>query len=110
MDDSLAVQIDDDARRDIIDELGSLHAFNDRLAAVVERESAGQASATERSQDGARGGVLEIVTAVSGLIASLSPIVIAWIKSRGLEVEEVTETTKAGSVKRTLRVRRGVIR
>ena len=110
MDESLAVLIDDDARRDIIEELGSLHAFNDRLAAVVERESAGRASATERSEEGARGGVLEIVNAVSGLIAAVSPIVIAWIKSRGFEVEEVTETTKAGTVKRTLRVRRGAIR
>jgi hypothetical protein len=107
MDEGLAVIIEDDARRDIVEELGSVNAFSERLTALVERESTGRASVLERSEDGVRGGVLEIVSAASGLIASLSPIVIAWIKSRSLEVEERTETTKGGKVTHTIRVRRG---
>lgn len=104
----LIVSLDADARQDIADELGSVNTFIGRLSALVERESGGQASLAQSAAEGARGGgLIEISTAVSGLIAALSPIVIVWIRSRGFDVEEKTETTKTGKMVRTVRVRKG---
>ena len=111
MQEELLLSIDAAARSEIIDELGTMNAFYDRLSAVVARSSDNAASLSEvsASEDVAtRGGELvAIVTAVSGLIAALSPVVIAWIRSRGYEVEEKIETRKGGTKIRTLRVRHG---
>ena len=116
MGDTLALLIDPPARTQIVAELGSMNSFNDRLASLVARESQGRALISEVSgelADGmsSRGGeILEIVTAVSGLIATLSPVVIAWLRSRSLEVvQEVEETHEGGKVVR-LHVRRGFIK
>jgi hypothetical protein len=82
---------------------------------LVARESGSRASLAESSEESTAGavsrgdGVFEIITAVSGLIAALSPIVIAWIRSRGFEVEEKLETRKSGTVVRTVRVHRGAM-
>jgi hypothetical protein len=104
-----AICIDVSARDDIVEELGSVNAFIDRLSALIDRESAGRASLVVSAREGDRGGgIIEVITAVSGLVAALSPIVIAWIKSRGFIIEEKTEITKAGKVLHTVRVRRGL--
>jgi hypothetical protein len=114
MQEELLLSIDPATRSAIVDELGTMNAFYDRLSVVVARNSDNAAALSEVSaSDGVatRGGELvAIVTAVSGLIAALSPIVIAWIRSRGYEVEEKIETRKGGTTIRTLRVRHGTSR
>ncbi|MBV9250276.1 MAG: hypothetical protein JO227_13655 [Acetobacteraceae bacterium] len=111
MEETLQVVLDDDARKEIVAEFGSMNEFYSRLESVVSGEAGTQASVSPSSEEGARGGgLIEIITAVSGLIAALSPVVIAWIRSRGFEIEEKTETRKSGTVVRTVRVRRGPAR
>jgi hypothetical protein len=116
MDDEIVLLIDPEVRTEIAAELGSMNVFYDRLGSLVARESRNRASISESSEAlpegvGARGAeVIAIITAVSGMIATLSPIVIAWIRSRSFEVEEKVETRKTGTVVRTLRVRRGTMR
>jgi hypothetical protein len=116
MEETLELRFDADVRHAIVAELGSMNAFYGRLESLVARESGGKASFSESSGEAVeasntRGGeMVEIATAVSGLIASLSPIVIAWIRSRGFEVEEKQETRKSGAVVRTVRIRQGIIR
>ncbi len=115
MQERLEIAIDPAAEIEIAAELGSMNVFYDRLESLVRQETDGRASVTEAtpvSDDAvrARGGVVEIITAVAGLVAALSPVVIAWIKSRGMEVEETTETDAHGKTRRTLHVRRGAIK
>ena len=111
MSEVLLLDIGLDAREDIVAELGSLNVFNDRLAGLVERESDGRASlsAVSATVDGTatRSGVIEVITAVSGLITALAPIVVAWIRSRGFKTEETTETHPDGTVVQKIRVCRG---
>jgi hypothetical protein len=109
MSDSLFVDIDPEAAAAIAAELGSVNAFKDRLATLVQNESGGRAAVGEApAAAGTRGGgLVEIATAVSGVIAALTPIVIAWIRSRNLEVEETTEQAADGTLRRTLKLRRG---
>lgn len=109
MSDSLFVEIDPEAAATIAVELGSVNAFKDRLATLVHNESGGHATVGEApASAGTRGGgLVEIATAVSGVIAALTPIVIAWIRSRNLEVEETTEQAADGTLRRTLKLRRG---
>lgn len=106
---SLFVDIDPEAAAAIAAELGSVNAFKDRLATLVQGESGGRATVAEApAAAGMRGGgLVEIATAVSGVIAALTPIVIAWIRSRNLEVEETTEQAADGTLRRTLKLRRG---
>jgi hypothetical protein len=113
MDDTLALSFDPAVRADIAAELGSMNKFYDRLDQLVLRESGGRASLSENSKieasGAARGGeVIEVITAMSGLIAALSPIVIAWIRSRSFEVDETVETLQSGAVVHTLRVHSGI--
>jgi hypothetical protein len=116
MDEELVVIIEGDARTDIVAELGSMNVFYDRLGLLVENQSGNQASVienTEESSDGssARGGeIVSVITAVSGMIATIAPIIITWIRSRSFEVEEKIETRKNGTGVRTVRVRRGSAR
>lgn len=109
MTDFLVLEIEPDAGAAITAELGSINAFKDRLAALVASESGGRATVGEApAEAGTRGGgLVEIATAASGIIAALTPIVIAWIRSRNLEVEETSEQAPDGTVRRTLKLRRG---
>lgn len=112
----LIINIEPDARTAIKAEMNSLNAFYDRLEAILKREFGNQASLSEKSPESPQGGenfrggeAVEIIGAVACIVVAARPIVIAWIKSRGFEVEE-TETIKNGTVIRKLRVFRGVVR
>jgi len=113
MDDTIVLRTDPEAVEDIISELGSMNAFYDRLEALVVRESAQRAtlslsSAISLDGEDVRGGSLvEIIGSLAGLATALSPIIIAWIRSRGFEVEERIETLAGGKSTRTIRMRRG---
>jgi hypothetical protein len=116
MGDRLLLVLEPDVRAAIRAELGSMSAFHDRLEGILLRELGDYVSISESSQDdagegGLRGGdIVEIITAVTGMLAAVAPIVIAWIRSRGFEVQEKIETRKSGTVLHSLRVRRGAIR
>jgi hypothetical protein len=116
MDEELAMIIEADARTDIVAELGSMNVFYDRLGFLVESQSGGRASIVESTGDSsyganARGGeAISVITAVSGMIVTLTPVIVTWIRSRSFEVEEKIETRKTGTSVRTIRVRRGLPR
>ena len=109
MNSSLFLEIDPGAATAIAAELGSVNAFKDRLATLVASESGGRASVEEAPAEPwmRGGGLVEIAGAASGIIVALTPVVVAWIRSRNLEVEETTEQAADGSVRRTLKLRRG---
>jgi hypothetical protein len=116
MEDRLILTIETDAQNSIRAELGSMNAFHERLETLLAREFDNQARLSETAGediDGSnlRGGeTVEIIGELAGIIAAVAPIVIAWIKSRSLEIEETIETRKSGMVVRKLRVRRGAVR
>ena len=113
MNDLLVLDIEPEARADIRAELGSMNAFYSRLQVIIAGEVGKQASlsegtSSETGHSDARGGeVVEVISAISGIIAALSPIVIAWIRSRGFTVDETVRTQKNGSAVHRLRVHKG---
>jgi hypothetical protein len=109
---SLAIDLDPEVKAEIAAELGSVNKFYDRLATYVSSETNGEAQVVPMSEislagEQSRGGAIAIIVEAAAFIHAVAPIVIAWIRSRGYDVEEKTETKKNGTTLHTIRVHRG---
>ncbi len=109
---AIVLDLDDGALAELRDGEG-LGAFRDNLQAALERARPGDFEIVPASSGGGdgqatRGGEVEIITAVAALITAATPIVVAFLRSRGFEVETTTETRKNGTTIQRQKIRRGL--
>jgi hypothetical protein len=75
------VEIDPTATIEIQEEFGTVNSFKERLLSNLLSHT-GKIQIGELSPDSsAKGGMVEIVSATTPLLATIAPIIIAWIKS-----------------------------
>ena len=55
-----------------------------------------------------RGGAVEIISAAAALITAATPLVVAYLRTRGFEVETTTETRKNGTTIQRQKIRKGL--
>lgn len=109
---AIVLEFDKGALAELSDGEG-LGALRDHLQAALERARPGDfeiVPASGASGDGqaTRGGEVEIISAVAALITAATPLVVAYFRSRGFEVEITTETRKNGTTIQRQKIRRGL--